>query len=254
MVVYYHDGLGLVLPGIGSCTAGGECVTVMSSIDRQSGVGPQVYDAIAGAIVKLELKPGQFLSEKELALQLGISRTPVREALIKLRGKGLVEIYPQVGTRVARIDRDLVFESQFIREALECACARRATETRSAAEVAELRGIVRQQRQCARRDDFDAFYMLDERLHQRVADLSGHATVWDTIRSSKLYLDRVRRLSLPMPSLLDHLIGQHAEIVAGIADKDVAAAEDAVRRHTREVLRVVPQLAQDFPEFFTGGA
>src|SRR4051794_27041342 len=80
----------------------------------------QVYTIIREAIVSLRLLPGQALSENELATQYGVSRTPVREALIRLAGDGLVEVVPQLGTFVSRISELDVREAQFIREVLEC--------------------------------------------------------------------------------------------------------------------------------------
>src|SRR4051812_2280005 len=82
------------------------------------------YDRLRAAIVTADLEPGRQLSETELAGRLGISRTPVREALVRLRDDRLVEVVPQLGTFVARIRDSAVADAQFIREALECAAVR----------------------------------------------------------------------------------------------------------------------------------
>lgn len=72
-------------------------------------------------IIHLELKPGSMVSENELAAQMGLSRTPVREALMELSKVRLVDVYPQRGSAVALIDYDLVEEARFMRSVMECA-------------------------------------------------------------------------------------------------------------------------------------
>src|SRR5918999_4989889 len=98
----------------------------LPTIRRRSGLSTptQIYVALRDAIVRVDLAPGRQLSENELARQLGVSRTPVREALARLRDERLVEVVPQLGTFVARITPAAVADAQFVREALECAAIR----------------------------------------------------------------------------------------------------------------------------------
>ena len=105
----------------------------------------QAYAALREAIVRAELEPGRQLSENELAARLGVSRTPIREALVRLRDERLVEIVPQLGTFVTRISTPAVADAQFIREALECACVRRAAELATEDDVAALEDNLRAQ-------------------------------------------------------------------------------------------------------------
>src|SRR6476620_3435597 len=114
------------------------------------------YGAILDAIVR---------SENELAAWLGVSRTPVREALARLREEGLVEIVAQLGTFVAPISPRAVTDAQFVRESLECAAVRKAAELATEDDIAELEGIVRNQHRAVRAGDHDAFYLLDDDFH-----------------------------------------------------------------------------------------
>src|ERR687895_101911 len=98
----------------------------------------QAYAALREAIVRAELEPGRQLSENELAARLGVSRTPIREALVRLRDERLVEIVPQLGTFVTLISPDAIADAQFIREALECSAIRLATENASERDLEEL--------------------------------------------------------------------------------------------------------------------
>src|SRR3954462_4558175 len=130
----------------------------------------QVYDRLRAAIIAAELEPGRQLSENELAARLGVSRTPVREALVRLRDERLVQIVPQLGTFVTRISTSAVADAQFIREALECACVRRAAELASEDDVATLEDNLRAQERARDSDDFDAFYVLDDAFHHALCD------------------------------------------------------------------------------------
>ena len=143
-------------------------------------------------------------------MRYGISRTPVREALIQLADDGLVEIYPQAGTRVSRISVHGVMEAQFIREALECAALRRAMERVTDADVLRLDENIERQRAAYAAKDFDTFYILDEALHQALVERSGFPGVWRVAQRAKVHLNRARRLSLPTVSMIGELIEQHA--------------------------------------------
>lgn len=102
----------------------------------------RTLDTIRRAIITLELKPGTPLSENELATELAVSRTPVRESLILLREEGLVEVYPQVGTFVSLVDPERVRQAQFIREAVECTSLAQARPPFSADHVGDRKSVV----------------------------------------------------------------------------------------------------------------
>lgn len=212
-----------------------------------------VYDALRDGIVTLELAPGRRLSESELAGRLGVSRTPVREALVRLRDDRLVEIVPQLGTYVARISDAAVADAQFVREALECAAIRIAAERVTPADVTRLGRILDRQADVRDADDPDGFYALDDELHAALCAISGHAVVWALAGRANGHLNRIRRLSLPQPRYLAAMVAEHHAVVAAVADGDPDAAEAALRHHLRMVLSVMGDLRSQHPEFFQGG-
>jgi DNA-binding GntR family transcriptional regulator len=201
-------------------------------------------------IVALQFPPGQPLSEKELSIRYGVSRTPVREALIQLADDGLVEIYPQTGTFVARISVHGVTEAQFIREALECAALRRAVQLVTDEDVQRLEENLERQRTAYAANDIDTFYLLDEALHQALVERSGFPGVWRVAQRAKVHLNRARRLSLPTVSTIGELIEQHAGIVAAVAARDAARAESQLAEHLRMVLADLPALQRTYPDYF----
>ena len=213
----------------------------------------QAYAALREAIVRAELEPGRQLSENELAARLGVSRTPVREALVRLRDERLVEIVPQLGTFVTRISTQAVADAQFIREALECACARRAAELATEEDVAALEDNLRAQERARDAADFDAFYLLDDAFHHALCDLSEHRAVWPLSQRAKSHLNRVRRLSMPLDAYLSEMYDQHRQVVSAVADNDPDGAETMLRHHLRDVLHAVPRIRAEHPGFFEEG-
>jgi DNA-binding GntR family transcriptional regulator len=225
---------------------------VVALADRRRGVPAhvQAYAAVRDAIVRAELHPGRQLSENELASWIGVSRTPVREALVRLREERLVEIVPQLGTFVSRISPREVAEAQFIREALECAAIREGVASASDDVVAGLEGKVRGQRRARKSGDHESFYVLDDEFHHALCDLSGHGAVWAISERAKAHLNRVRRLSVLSPRYLDEMIREHAAVVAAIGQRDAAGAEEALRHHLRMVLSELGRIRAQHPDFF----
>jgi DNA-binding GntR family transcriptional regulator len=218
--------------------------------DRRSRPRGQIYALLRDAIVSAELAPGRQLSENELAALLGVSRTPIREALQRLRDDRLVEIVPQLGTFVTRISEDAVADAQFVREALECSAVRAAALRARDPDLAGLEAIIRGQEAAREAADFDAFYVLDDDLHHALCDLSGHEIAWSLSQRAKGHLNRVRRLSLPEPGYLMEMISEHRAVVAAVAARDPDAAEHALRHHLRMVLSTLPAIRAQHPDYF----
>jgi DNA-binding GntR family transcriptional regulator len=205
-------------------------------------------------ILDLTLEPGSVIAEQELAAEMGVSRTPVREGLILLAREGLVEIYPQVGTFVSRIDPAAVADAQFIREALETASLRELAPIVEEAHIKTLREILQQQRLAVRSTDVERFFQLDEELHRTMMALAGHGSAWDVVGAAKAHLDRARRACLPVADTLGRMFKQHTGVVDRLASRAVDEAEEALRAHLREVFRDVDAVKAKSPEYFTNGA
>jgi DNA-binding GntR family transcriptional regulator len=220
--------------------------------ERAGGVAArdQVYLALREAIVAAELEPGRQLSENELAERLGVSRTPVREALVRLRDERLIAIVPQLGTFVTLISPQAVADANFVREALECSAIRLATERIDDVQLHELQVNLAAQDRAVQDDDPTAFDALDETLHRLLCEASGHDIAWSLARRANGHLDRIRRLSLPQPEYLGEMHADHREVVAAVAEGDADRAESALRHHLRMVLSQVPHIQAAHPDYF----
>lgn len=213
--------------------------------------GLQIFQHLRQAIVTLKFKPGQSLSEKEISLQLGVSRQPVREAFIMLSEAGLVDIMPQRGTLVIKISLEAVKTARFIRETLEVAVAKEACGKLNGAFFLRTRALIAQQKMAAEAEDFEEFLSLDEAFHKSIALEIGMQRVWELVESQKAQMDRVRFLSLPGASPMRKLIAQHEAILDALEKGDKSACEEAVKQHLSEVLSVLEPLSLAFPDYFS---
>jgi DNA-binding GntR family transcriptional regulator len=211
-----------------------------------------VYGRLRDAIVAAELAPGRQLSENELAERLGVSRTPIREALVRLADDRLVEIVPQLGTFVSRISGEALRDAQFIRVALECAAVRLAAQRAQRDDVDALEAIISRQEEIRDRSDYDRWYVLDDEFHAALCGLGGHPVAWSLIQRVNAHLNRVRRLSLPRPRYMEEMVGEHKLVVGAIARGEPEAAEDALRHHLQMVVSALPEIRAEHPDFFEG--
>jgi GntR family transcriptional regulator, rspAB operon transcriptional repressor len=227
-----------------------EALLPVTARARNGPARAQVYASLRDAIVAAALEPGRQLSENELAALLGVSRTPIREALQRLREERLVAVVPQLGTFVTRISTSAVSDAQFVREALECAAIRETALNAEDRDVAALETIVRSQDATREAADYDRFYVLDDELHRALCDLSGHEIAWSLSQRAKGHLNRIRRLSLPEPGYLMEMIAEHRAVVAAVAARDPDEAERALRHHLRMVLSTLPAIRAQHPDYF----
>lgn len=219
-------------------------------ISNSEPVNQQIYRVLRKDIVECVIPPGTLLSEKEISVRFAVSRQPVREAFIKLAESGLVQILPQRGTFVMKISEQRVAEARFIRQAVECAIARRAAETASDEQLLLLEHNLRRQELAAHNQQMREFLTLDDDFHQLLTAMAHCPLAWDTIESIKATMDRVRFLSLSQVSPPASLIEQHYRIFNAIKARDGDAAETAMRTHLQEIIHSFSPIAEQNQEWF----
>jgi DNA-binding GntR family transcriptional regulator len=224
-------------------------------IDRRqhASAGPasrQVYRALRDAIIATDLAPGQRISENELAERLEVSRTPIREALIRLRDERFVQIVPQLGTYVTPISVAAVEDAQFIRESLECAAVRIVAVRAQDSDLAALDGLVQRQAEVSEHGDHVRFAVLDDEFHAALCELAGRPVAWEVAQRVKGHLNRVRRLSLPQPEYLAEMVAEHRLVLDALRQRDPDKAEAALRHHLRMVLSALPAIRAQHPDYF----
>ena len=229
-----------------------------SAVARQRRVGrprgtsasSMIYADLRAQLLSLERRPGEAISEAEIALSYGVSRTPVREAILKLSDEGLLEIFPQSGIIVSRIPVAALPEAIIIRKALEETTARLAAERATSSQILGLRATVERQREAETAKDSEAFHQADEAFHGTIAEIAGHPGIWKLIQQVKVHVDRYRRLTLPQEGRMIRALGEHAAILAMIEAGDSAGAATAMAAHLDGLLTDIPDIRRLNPDYF----
>jgi DNA-binding GntR family transcriptional regulator len=217
---------------------------------RTATTASRIYSDLRSELVSLRRRPGETISESEIALAYGVSRTPVREAILKLSDEGLVEIFPQSGIIVSRIPVAALPESIVIRKALEETTARLAAQRASSSQILTLRAIVERQREADVAGNREAFHQADEAFHAAIADVAGYPGIWKFIQQVKIHVDRYRLLTLPQAGRMTEVIAEHEPILAAIEAHDPEAARIAMDRHLERLLSDISATQNINPEFF----
>jgi GntR family transcriptional regulator, rspAB operon transcriptional repressor len=217
---------------------------------RAATASARIYSDLRSQLVSLQRRPGEAISEAEIALSYGVSRTPVREAILKLSDEGLLEIYPQSGIFVSRIPMAALPEAIIIRKALEETTAQFAAERATSSQILVLHAVLERQREANAANDRDAFHHADEAFHAGIADVAGHPGIWTLIQQVKIHVDRYRRLTLPQPGRIARAIGEHEAILDAIKAHDPARARIAMQTHLERLLGDISATQSINPEFF----
>jgi DNA-binding GntR family transcriptional regulator len=213
----------------------------------------QIHRALRGDILNAVLRPGEAISEARMALQFGVSRTPVRESFKKLVEEGFLVVVPQVGTFVAPIDLAAVHDSQFVRETLECRTVALAAQRITSEGKAALEQLIAEQEAMLASGDRKGFFRSDEAFHAELSRLSGHPSVWGLIEGVKAQLDRVRCLSLETSGWSDMIMNEHRKIAEAVCAGDEARAERTMRAHLRTVFDAIETIAHKHVDAFAAG-
>ncbi|MBX5229397.1 GntR family transcriptional regulator [Rhizobium sp. NLR9b] len=229
------------------------------AVPISQGVGPKlrrvttagaIYERLYADIVSLRMPPGLLLQEKRIAEDLRVSRTPVREALLRLSEGGLVDIYPQSGTVVSRVPVASIPEAVVVRKALEGTTVEAAAETASAADIAHLDAIISRQRSHAAVGNASNFHEEDEAFHEAIAEIAGYPGIWAILKTVKVQIDRARRLALPALGRMDNVIREHIVIRDALVAHDATAARGAMIHHLSAVIPDVDELRSRYPDYF----
>lgn len=209
-----------------------------------------VYETLKKKIIELELEPGKKISEQEIAKELNVSRTPVREAFLKLSQEELLGIYPQVGTVVSKIDLDLVEEGRFIRENIEKAVVREACQVFSEEHLLKLESNIAMQEFCLNKGTYRQLLELDDQFHQLLFEGCNKLRTWKFIRQVNSQFDRLRVLRLASDLEKDTLVSQHKAILEFIKDKKEDEAEKLIIKHLNLVNFEKEELKKKYPKYF----
>lgn len=179
--------------------------------------------------------PGDRITEEEVAARLGVSRTPVREALRRLESEGLLVSLPWRGVVVAELDRSQVLELYAMREVLEGTAARFAAQHADDAEIEVMRDILSRQAEAG--DDSDLAARINRDLHETIYGAARNRYLLSTLHGLRNALALLKGTTFAAPGRPDAALGEHRAIVNAIARRDGDKAEQAARRHIANARR-----------------
>ena len=200
-------------------------------------------------IVNLELAPGSQISENELAAEMGLSRTPVREALIELSKVGILETQPQRRSTVSLIDYDLVEESRFMRYQLECAVAELVCAMAGPVDIERLNANIRLQSFYLDGTYPNELMALDNQFHGMLFEIAKKSRVFHLIQNLSIHFDRVRGLALSAEKDLK-VVQDHQELVELIRQREGAAARKLMEVHLNRYRIDTAEIRGMYPQYF----
>lgn len=209
-----------------------------------------VYTKLKKDIIELKLKPNFKISEQEIADELDVSRTPVREAFLKLSQENLLRVFPQKGTFISEIDLDLVEEGRFIRENIESAIVREACNKFGTDELFQLETNITMQMLCLKNDSYHRLFELDDQFHQLLFEGCNKFRTWEMIREMNSHFDRLRVLRLSSNTDWELIVAQHEEIYNCISLKDADRAAELIIKHLNLVNYEKEELKLHYPTYF----
>lgn len=205
--------------------------------ERPTSLRAQIYDLVRKRILTGELAPGSAIDEKAIAAELGVSRTPVREAVKKLTDENLVDVKAQSRTLVRPIDRKLIHEAFLIRRALEVENIGHAAARVTKVDIHELEDIQMLHTAALQRRQFVDAIDLDDSFHRRISEISDLPRLWQAIEVSKAHLDRCRYLTLPRPGAGEATLVQHLAIIKALSQKHASLARRRMDEHLNSAYR-----------------
>lgn len=209
-----------------------------------------IYWRLRDEIVTLILPPGHQLSDKELSQRFGVSRTPVREALLRLVEEGMVIVRPNSGTYVARINPSALKNAQFLRRAIECTALAEVRTPVPTGAMNDLRRLVTAQTVEAQNAEASVFYRLDEQFHRRLLQLSGNDDAWPVVDRAKAQLNRVRYLAILDRSRMARVLAQHEAIVNALNAGDASLAQRMLDQHLSDSFRTIESTIKLYNNYF----
>lgn len=224
----------------------------MSSMTSSYNIGDNVYYTLLKNIVNLNLKPGEPLNVKNISEQLNVSRTPVRDALIKLAKEGLVDVFPQKGTSVSKIDLRRVQEEQFLRQSLEVRAVTVFMQEHQPSHLNSLAEFIRKQTEALETKDHLSCLQYDDEFHHVFFDAIDKNMCWDTIQSLSGHYRRVRLMSIWDHDIFAGVIGEHKHMLENITAGNIDTVRQLFLEHSSKLVREVEALSEKYPEYFKG--
>jgi DNA-binding GntR family transcriptional regulator len=209
-----------------------------------------IFDYLHEEILSLNLRPGDKISEADIASQFGVSRQPVRDAFSRLANLDLLLIRPQRSTEVRRFSMREIEKSRFVRAAVETKVLQRAAEYCDTQGAAQLDAALAQQDKAIKEKDFDSFGALDYEFHKTLCEIAQADFAFDVIMSEKSKVDRLCILGLSKEDRMPELVADHRAIAEAIKDHDADTAVEFGMRHLSRLDKTIESISATKASYF----
>lgn len=211
-----------------------------------------IYSILKKRILHLEYKPGLALSAMTISKEMNVSRSPVRDALIKLSADDLVEIFPQKGTRVALINLNKVSEERFLRKSLEESALKIFTLEHSETDIKSMKDLVKKQKKALKSKDFIEFIILDNEFHKTIFSAINKPRCWSLMNNFGSNEFRLRLLSCrSVEKTPEVVITNHVDLISAIENGEESRSLQITHQHLSRISDEIPKLLEEYPEIFS---
>jgi DNA-binding GntR family transcriptional regulator len=237
---------------INSSAQSGETLKKMKILPRISRESAREYAlrVLRYNIVRLYLPPGALVSAHELSEVMGVSRTPIREAIQELNNSGLMKIYPQYGSRVSFIDYHRIHESRFIRMAIEAVVVELACEIAKPSDWPGFEEILQLEEYSLKSENFDKLLEHDDRFHCQFYVVTDKMMAYKLLETVQDHFDRVRLLSIRDSSVNARVVKEHWKLFDAVKAGDKATARAVVDSHLSSYLDDERMIRDKYREYF----
>ncbi len=216
-------------------------------LDNYKPLREVVFESVRGAIISGVLKPGERLMEVQLAEKLGVSRTPIREAIRKLELEGLVIMMPRKGAYVADLSLKDITDVLEIRAALEGLASGLAALRITDEEIEELELTAVQFHQAIEADDFDMIVQKDIEFHDRIFRATRNDKLLQITNNLREQVQRFRIMYINKSNKSKDLAKEHYEIAEAISKRNIDMAERIAKRHIENAEKYILTMAGNMP-------
>ncbi len=209
-----------------------------------------IYDALKNEIIFLRRKPGDEISPQEVSERFDVSRSPVRDALMRLRSDALVVMRPQRGCWVSRIDLGKVEDERFFRLALERSAIERFKDYMKSSDITRIEYFIELQKEALESGDIVGFYNADDDMHAIFFEATGLSRIWQLILRETSNHRRMRILSMGSDEILKTNLEQHQAIAKALSTHDFDSALAIEAEHLSKLRYESKAIIEAHPEYF----
>jgi len=196
----------------------------------------QIYEIIRGMILRREIGPGNKIIEENLARKIGVSRTPLREVLLRLESEGIVQIIPRRGAFIREKSKEQIIEVLEIREVLEGLVTRLASQNIDGATLKKIKGKLSAIRDMPdEKENLIKFTHADEEFHAQLLHACRNEMLKNMMETINTHLQFIRLRTVVLPGRARRTVFEHYDIISAIENKDAKKAENLMRKHIASV-------------------